>query len=141
MNCSDLQASRVSGIQPSLPRSDMSQGTSLSSIACAVQLSEECTNLNDDSQEAKFHIIFNSGRLSESCRSQVLSFSALKSLVLLLREHGRSFYRASMSALKNCVVFLCQDLGFVAALQAAFFVPTAPFRRQKTTHVARCASV
>ena len=115
----------------------MSQGTLLSSIACAVQLSEECTNLNDDSQEAKFHIILNSGRLSESCRSQVLSFSALKSLVLLLREHGRSFYRASMSTLKNCVVFQRFDVGFVAALQAAFFAPMASIGRQKNTHAAR----
>ena len=72
----------------------MSQGTLLSSIACAVQLSEKCTNLNDDLHEAEFHVILNSGRLSVKvvgCRSQVTGSQVSRSLVVGLREHRQEF--------------------------------------------------
>ena len=94
MNDSDFQASGVSGIQQSLPRSDTSRGTLISSIGCAVQLSEKCTNLNDDLHEAEFHVILNSGRLSVKvvgCRSQVTGSQVSRSLVVGLREHRQEF--------------------------------------------------
>ena len=92
MNDSDFQASRVSGIQQGVTHPGV--GTLIRSIGCAVQLSEKCTNLNDDLHEAEFHIILNSGRLSVKvvgCRSQVTGSQVSRSLVVGLREHRQEF--------------------------------------------------